>query len=147
MGITTKKSFMTLQKVESNFINGENFKLSWPKHTPNPVYKFTYKPALNSAPNPVPNPAPNPALNSDTVTKLIDTSIKKINIFSRKFTEISAKLLAKILEDLDIKTNVYLRDINNNDIEMCEKDLNLYLFIFCPQFTFGETWKAVKTIT
>ena len=90
-------------------------------------------------PPPARPPAPPPA-------PPVDTSIKKMNIFTKRFTAISAKLLADMLEGLGIKTTVNLRDINNQDIEECERDLNLYLFIYCPQWNLARPGKDIKQL-
>ena len=77
---------------------------------------------------------------------IIDKSIKKINIFTRKCAIISTRHMAKQLEELGIETTVNLRNINNQDIEICEKDPNLYLFILFPQWNLARPGIKIKDL-
>ena len=79
-------------------------------------------------------------------TPTIDQSIKKINIFTRKCAIISTRHMAKQLEELGIETTVNLRNINNKDIDLCEKDPNLYLFILFPQWNLARPGIKVKDL-
>ena len=79
-------------------------------------------------------------------TPTIDQSIKKINIFTRKCAIISTRNMAKQLEELGIETTINLRNINNKDIEICEKDPNLYLFILFPQWNLTRPGIKIKDL-
>jgi hypothetical protein len=63
-------------------------------------------------------------------------NIKHIDIFSTKYVINIANELAKIINELNIKTEVYNRQITNDDIYLCEQDKNRYMFIFCPQWIY-----------
>ena len=80
---------------------------------------------------------------SKPVEIIINTNIKKINIFSKRFTAFSANNLATILKSYNIEVNVYLRDIYKEDIEACNNDINLYVFIFGPQWNLARPGKDI----
>ena len=79
-------------------------------------------------------------------TPTIDQSIKKINIFTKKCAILSTRHMAKQLEELGIETTINLRNINNKDIDLCEKDPNLYLFILFPQWNLARPGIKVKDL-
>ena len=70
-----------------------------------------------------------------------DNSIKQIYIFTRSFTKAAAKLISNELTNMNIETTLFYRDITNDDIEICNNDPNLYLFILNPQFNLARPGK------
>ena len=63
-------------------------------------------------------------------------NIKYIDIFSTLYVVNIARALSDILKKLNIESNVNLRLINNNDIDICRNDKNRYMFLFCPQWIY-----------
>ena len=75
--------------------------------------------------------APAPAPSQVELNKLQTITI--IDIFTPGFIAHVARLLATILRQEGVKTNVFIRNLNNNDITACQADNGRYLFIFSPQ--------------
>ena len=63
--------------------------------------------------------------------------IKFIDIFCTPYVINIANAFREILIELKIETNLFCRQINNEDIERCRKDKNLYMFLFCPQWIYS----------
>lgn len=59
-------------------------------------------------------------------------NVKSIDIFTSKYVINIANSLSKIIKDCGIVCNVYLRKLNNSDIDKCINDKEHYLFIICP---------------
>ena len=64
--------------------------------------------------------------------------IKFIDIFCTLHVINIANAFKEILIELKIETNLFCRQINNEDIERCRKDKNLYMFLFCPQWIYSN---------
>ena len=60
-------------------------------------------------------------------------SVYKVDIFTVGATSEIAKGLANILLNCGIHTNLFIRHINNADIEACNKGVGRYIFILSPQ--------------
>lgn len=63
-------------------------------------------------------------------------NIKHIDIFSTIYVENITKALEQIINELNITTNLHIRQITNEDIQLCENDVNRYMFLFCPQWVY-----------
>jgi len=102
-----------------------------------PQYNFkhgysegTSKPITDQKPVEVPNIEPPK-----------DYSIKVIDIFSNGFIKNMTHVFSKKLLELGIQTNLHFREINNDDINRCEKDNNRYLLLFNSQFLYDTNFK------
>jgi hypothetical protein len=62
--------------------------------------------------------------------------IHHIDIFSTVYVVNIAKALEKIINELNITTNLHIREITNEDIRVCVNDSNRYMFLFCPQWVY-----------
>ena len=76
----------------------------------------------------------------------IDKTIKQINIFVFNNTIISANFLRDRFIEMGITATIISRAITNKDIDECEKDPNLYLFIYCPQWNLSRPYKNIKPL-
>ena len=65
-------------------------------------------------------------------------NIRHIDIFATVYVENIATALSKIINELNITTNLHIRNITNEDITLCVNDKNRYMFIFCPQWLYPD---------
>ena len=87
--------------------------------------EFRFKPLVNKPVNKHVN---------KPVNKPVDFSIKKLYIFTRAYTEFCAKNFKTYFESLNIECKLFMRNITNTDIAVCNNDPNLYFFIIGPQY-------------
>jgi len=70
-------------------------------------------------------------------------NITHIDIFSTLYVVNITKALEKIINGLNITTNVHIREITNEDIRVCANDANRYMFLFCPQWVYSNNIKPL----
>ena len=70
-----------------------------------------------------------------------DYSIRVVDIFSNALIKNMTHVFSKKLIELGIQTNLHFREINNDDINRCEKDNNRYLLLFNSQFLYDSSLK------
>jgi hypothetical protein len=63
-------------------------------------------------------------------------NIKLIDIFATQYVENIANSLSTILNSLNIITTVNIRNITNEDINVCINDRTRFMFLFCPQWVY-----------
>lgn len=63
-------------------------------------------------------------------------NIKSIDIFATLYVENIANSLSTILNSLNIATTVNIRNITNEDINICINDKARFMFLFCPQWVY-----------
>ena len=65
-------------------------------------------------------------------------NITHIDIFATVYVENIAKSLSKIINELNISTSINIRQITNDDINLCVNDAKRYMFLFCPQWVYPD---------
>jgi hypothetical protein len=61
------------------------------------------------------------------------SQVEIIDLFATVYIMNIAEALAKLLREMNIEVNVYIRYLTNKDITNCYNEPNRYLFICCPQ--------------
>ena len=72
--------------------------------------------------------------------------VEKLDIYCTPYVINIANALKEILIEINIITNVYCRKINNEDIERCRNDKNLFMFLFCPQWVCSDNGRLNKDL-
>ena len=83
-------------------------------------------------------PDPNKLKPPLAFSPLQDYSIKRLEIFSNALIKIMTETLGQTLNNMGIETKINYREINNNDIEKCAKDQNLYILLFNAQYLYNS---------
>tara|TARA_Y100000816_G_C26108204_1_gene589892 strand:- start:9400 stop:10302 length:903 start_codon:yes stop_codon:yes gene_type:complete len=64
--------------------------------------------------------------------------IKYLDIYCTPYVINIANALKELLFNLKINCNLFCRKITSEDIDRCRKNVNLFMFLFCPQWVYSS---------